>query len=281
MSALSFRPIQCMSIVIITIPDKHKQQFVSDIQNITNQNIGLVVIQKPRPASWLQRLTRLVQPNIKHTLQNLWYTALLYLRPKLRSYLTIFRSRSLPGTSTSWAAPTIETDDINSPEIQAAIAKAKPELLITWGCTIVKKPILNLAPKAINLHLGLAEQYRGAVANQYAVALGQLSAVGFTIHYVNHKADAGDIILSQAATINSDPLTTFQAMNDQAYQSFVEVVQKIHDKESLPRIKQDLQTGKNIRLQEWTPRRRYLLAKRMQNWLNTQNVPNSPIPNYE
>ena len=261
-----------MSIVIITIPGESKKSVVERIQRATNDQVSLVVVQNPKSRSLITSLTAWAKTD--HPLQNLYYGLKLRLHPSLRHYLELFRART-PTHTGEWAAPIIETDDINSDAVLAAVAEKKPTVLAVWGSTIIRPELIATAPHAINLHMGCAPHYRGAIANQRALERRDLDRIGFTVHYINGQVDAGHIIAQQCGVITDDPTDTFTALNDQAEAELVNATSALALHIPITATPQNIDHGENVRLREWTPRMRYTVATILQEWHDTKTIPYS------
>ncbi len=260
-----------MSIVIITIPGASKQSVVARIQQQTNDRVALVVVQRPRPRSLLRTLHQWWYGPDR--LANLYYGTLLRFRPSLRHYLNLFRARTATPDTTSFSAPVLETDDINSPEVVAAVQECRPTVLAVWGSTIISPALIKSATHAINLHMGCAPHYRGAIANQRAVERRDLARLGFTIHYINGQVDAGHIIEQHCGAIAASPHETFAALNDAAEAALVRATSALALGEPLQTTPQDISNGENVRLREWTPTMRYHVACILKAWHDTNTPP--------
>lgn len=85
--------------------------------------------------------------------------------------------------------------DINNPVYVEKICKLNPDVIAVCGTSVLHEPIINIPPKGIlNLHGGLAQQYRGICTTLWAVYNEEPEYVGATVHYVNKKIDDGNII---------------------------------------------------------------------------------------
>lgn len=252
-----------MSIVIITIPGQAKRSIVQRIQNASDGQVALVIVQKPRPQSLRTTLHRWY--NAPDRIANLYYGAKLRYQPKLRSYLDYFRARSHSAVS-EWSAPVIETDNINHPDIVSKVRAIAPKVLAVWGSTIICKDLTSLPEHAINLHMGCSPHYRGAVANQRAVERQDYDRIGFTLHYINGKVDAGNIITQQCGVPAASLLDTFTTLNDHAETALVETTVALASGHSISTTPQDLTIGENVRLREWDPKMRYRVAQLLRRW---------------
>ncbi len=89
----------------------------------------------------------------------------------------------------------IDKGAINSPDITRAIIDLQPELIVLYGCSIIKAPLLNAFPNAVlNVHLGLSPYYRGSGTNFWALVNNEPEYFGATFMYVDTGIDTGEII---------------------------------------------------------------------------------------
>lgn len=226
----------------------------------TNGAVALVIIQeKPQP-SLGARLRRLRWRELPATLS---YGFLLRLRRDARRALDYFRLRTTKDTETTWLPPTITVSTINSDDIYERLTELAPDLLVVWGSTILDQRIVHSAPHAINLHMGIAPQYRGAAANQYAVYKNDFTRLGATIHYINGYADAGDIIEQLFANITLPTQAMFTDLNDRAENEFLRICTALAHGQSVARQEQNVGIGENFKLKHWTPRLRYIVGTRL------------------
>ena len=90
---------------------------------------------------------------------------------------------------------TVKKSQINELKIAKDIKKKKIDFLISYGCSIINKEIINLFyPNFYNIHLGLSPYYKGAGTNFYPFVNKQLQFCGSTIMQINDKIDSGKII---------------------------------------------------------------------------------------
>ncbi|HEC1762743.1 TPA: formyltransferase family protein [Campylobacter jejuni] len=89
----------------------------------------------------------------------------------------------------------IEKNEINNPNKIDEIIKLNPDLIIAYGCSIIKDPLLEyFKNKIINVHLGLSPYYRGSGTNYFPFVNNELEFVGATFMYMDKGIDTGDII---------------------------------------------------------------------------------------
>lgn len=85
--------------------------------------------------------------------------------------------------------------EINNPEWVLEIAHKKPDAIAVYGTSLLRGPIIALAPgRIINMHLGLSPYYRGSGTNLWPLANGEPEYVGATIHLIDQGIDTGAVI---------------------------------------------------------------------------------------
>ncbi|SDL42015.1 Formyl transferase [Salinimicrobium catena] len=85
--------------------------------------------------------------------------------------------------------------NINSEEVFEIITKTNPDLILLFGTSIIKDPLLGAYQgKIINLHLGLSPYYRGSATNLYPYLFDEPECIGATIHLATEKVDEGGIL---------------------------------------------------------------------------------------
>lgn len=97
-----------------------------------------------------------------------------------------------------WIAPA----DPNDPAFVARIAALAPDFLFSFYYRRMLKPaLLRLVSRgALNMHGSLLPRYRGRAPVNWAVLNGE-RATGATLHYMDEKPDAGDIVAAQSVPI--------------------------------------------------------------------------------
>jgi methionyl-tRNA formyltransferase len=98
----------------------------------------------------------------------------------------------------SFASPClpIQYGELNNRAIIKSIGWYDPDLIVTFGCSIVKEQIISIVPpnKIVNLHLGVAPNYRGSGTNFWPWVFDDLGNVGATIMFLDKGIDTGNII---------------------------------------------------------------------------------------
>lgn len=94
------------------------------------------------------------------------------------------------------SAPLVRVAHINDSAVECAMRQFNVDTLAVFGTSLLKRTALfELADgRIINLHGGLSPWYRGADSTFWALYNRDIEHVGCTIHFVNHRADAGALI---------------------------------------------------------------------------------------
>lgn len=89
----------------------------------------------------------------------------------------------------------IEKGAINDSIVVENIKKLNPDLIVSYGCSIIKSDLLNIFEgRFINLHLGLSPYYRGSGTNFWPFVNNELQFVGVTFMHIDAGIDTGKII---------------------------------------------------------------------------------------
>lgn len=81
------------------------------------------------------------------------------------------------------------------PEHVEAITAVGPDLLLAFGCSLIREPLLSrFAGRFVNIHLGLSPYYRGSGTNFWALADGRPECVGATFMHIDAGIDTGEVI---------------------------------------------------------------------------------------
>lgn len=97
----------------------------------------------------------------------------------------------------------IERGSINDQKNIDAITALNIDLIVVYGASLLKQPLLQLFPnKIINIHLGLSPYYRGSATNYWPLVDELPECVGATFMYIDEGIDTGEIIHQIRATYN-------------------------------------------------------------------------------
>lgn len=101
--------------------------------------------------------------------------------------------------------PVVVPENPNAPECVEKIAALKPEFLFSFYFRfMLKEPLLRIPRRgALNMHGSLLPKYRGRVPVNWAIIKGERET-GASLHYMEVKPDAGDLVDQQAVPILPD-----------------------------------------------------------------------------
>lgn len=131
--------------------------------------------------------------------------------------------------------------EVNLMYIFEIIKKFNPDLMIVFGSSIIKEPLISLKPdRFINLHLGLSPYYRGSGTNFWPFVNNELEYVGSTILHLDPGIDTGDIIthVRPKFEIDDDVHTIGCKVIKESILAISKIINKIKHGERLDRIKQ-------------------------------------------
>ena len=140
--------------------------------------------------------------------------------------------------------PYITPTDLNTPELVQQIQNIAPDYLFSFYYRfMIPAQILSLAKiAALNMHGSLLPKYRGRVPVNWAVLHGE-TKTGATLHVMETKPDAGDIVSQKQVPIGPDD-TAFMVFN-QVAQAAVVVLNEV-----LPELRNGNFSRRPNRLQE-------------------------------
>ena len=126
--------------------------------------------------------------------------------------------------------PHIECTDPHAPEVLDFVRTFGPDYILLAGCPILKECFYRLARRgALNRHLGMLPEFRGADCPWWAFALEQPDRAGYSIHVVSERVDAGDVVLRRCVAVQDEPSLPryLRRLRREASQAFVEVVDQL------------------------------------------------------
>lgn len=84
---------------------------------------------------------------------------------------------------------------INLPAYAQAISDAQPDLVVAYGCSLIREPLLSaFRGRFLNVHLGLSPYYRGSGTNFWPLVNQAPEYLGATFMYIDAGIDTGEII---------------------------------------------------------------------------------------
>lgn len=85
--------------------------------------------------------------------------------------------------------------DINNINHVEDIQNHNPDILVAYGCSIIREPLLSMfSGRFLNVHLGLSPYYRGSGTNFWPLVDERPEFVGATFMHINEGVDSGEII---------------------------------------------------------------------------------------
>lgn len=89
----------------------------------------------------------------------------------------------------------VEYGASNSQPVFEWVQARQPEIVLLYGSSIIKAPLLEAYDgRIVNLHLGLSPYYRGSGTNFWPLVYREPECVGATIHLAVLRVDAGAIL---------------------------------------------------------------------------------------
>ena len=96
----------------------------------------------------------------------------------------------------------ISKNEINSSENVDEIINLNPDMIVTFGCSIIKLPLIKaFKNRIINVHLGLSPYYLGSGTNFHCLVNNEFQFAGYTFMYLDKGIDTGEIIHQARAKI--------------------------------------------------------------------------------
>lgn len=118
------------------------------------------------------------------TAKNRWYRSVAEIA--LAHHIPVFAPRS-----------------INSAQMIDIIRDLAPDMIVVvYYDQILKREVIDIPPHGcVNLHMALAEEYRGCYPTTWALINGE-ERTGVTLHYIDEGIDTGDIIAQREVKIH-------------------------------------------------------------------------------
>ena len=100
----------------------------------------------------------------------------------------------------------VESENINDKLIYDDLVKeGSPDLGIVFGTRLIKKHIIDcFATGLINVHRGIAQEYRGLDSDLWAIYHKDFKNIGCTIHFVDSRLDTGNVVDQNTIVLTGD-----------------------------------------------------------------------------
>lgn len=114
-----------------------------------------------------------------------------------------------------FSSRTFFVDNINSNNCIKFLEKEKPDILITFGTSILKNKVISIPKNGIiNIHFSMLPYYRGSLSEFWQLYYDDYESVGVTLHYIDEGIDTGNIIVQRKTTAcNKDNFFTLRCKN--------------------------------------------------------------------
>jgi methionyl-tRNA formyltransferase len=140
---------------------------------------------------------------------------------------------------------------VDSPNCKSALEflkKNKPDIVLSIGSSIVKKPFLQIPKNGVfNVHMGILPEYRGIGVTEWPIIENTLKDIGLgvTLHLMESGVDTGPVLIKKYITLKK--CENLAALESKYLKEMVNLmimgVQKLRDKELKP-IPQKIAEGK-------------------------------------
>jgi methionyl-tRNA formyltransferase len=109
---------------------------------------------------------------------------------------------SAAGLAEEYGLPVVTPDEVNTRELERTVAEMRPDFVFSFYFrSMIGAPLLNAGRLgALNIHGSMLPRYRGRAPVNWAILHGE-KETGATLHYMNARADAGDIVDQLAVPI--------------------------------------------------------------------------------
>ncbi|HEU4472534.1 MAG TPA: methionyl-tRNA formyltransferase [Flavisolibacter sp.] len=93
---------------------------------------------------------------------------------------------------------------------------------------VIEKPLIDMAPYALNIHGSLLPKYRGRTPHVWSI-INNEPKTGFTIHLIDEGCDTGDIVLQKEFSIapemtGADVLKEFEALYPEGIEEALKMI---------------------------------------------------------
>ena len=218
------------SFLILTTWDLPEAYFLAASLEARNQRVGVVNITGRPLLATLRVLRRLRRNRGTLYLADLLLARVLRMRYMPSTILPFpeIDADAIAGIKRRW--PTHTCPDPHAPATMQFVRDFDPDYMLLAGTPVLKPSLYTLARHgAFNRHLGMLPEYKGSDCPVWALALNDAAHVGFTIHRVAEKVDAGDIVhLEHVPIARGDSFVGYMArFQRRASEAFATVLDRV------------------------------------------------------
>jgi folate-dependent phosphoribosylglycinamide formyltransferase PurN len=165
-----------------------------------------VIYEHPGPGYLPRQLTRRVRRlGLLTVLDQGLYVAFDRLSVRRRSRARIQQLlAAFDTTPPGPEVPQLVVRSINDEAVAQALDRARPQVCVVSGTSLLKPRLLEKAPVFLNVHAGLTPRYRGAHGAYWAVWEGRPDLAGVTVHQVDRGIDTGGIVAQALIAVAPD-----------------------------------------------------------------------------
>lgn len=128
---------------------------------------------------------------------------------------------------------------INEPAHCGEIEALAPDLVVAYGCSLIREPLLTrFQGRFLNVHLGLSPYYRGTGTNFWPLVEGRPEYVGATFMHIDAGIDTGEVIHQIRAEVapGDGPHQIGNRLIRDVAHAYAEVIRNFRDLPRMPQI---------------------------------------------
>ena len=223
--------------IVICRSDPRHLFFANKMDEISNVK-ALIVQRSPALKE------KLLFPTFTRKINELYKYIRLLILNKKNNEASYFFSNVIPEFNNS---NYIEVTDINSETVIGLVRRVHPDIILTFGCGILKHDEWFDSSKygIINLHSGIVPSYRGVDNVFWCLFNHDPNMIGATIHYIDRKIDTGNVLAQVFTPIDKDDneYTLFNKTIMHGINAFEIVINKISLLKNIPIGKSQTKNG--------------------------------------
>jgi len=187
-------------------PETH---YVADVLAAAfGDELRAIVVADPPAISPLARVRRYRQRySTTQLLSRVWARTYSRLTGRERRRAATYRRRFYPaGDPGGFARAELvrSVPSHNGEECRRLLEELRPDIIAVYGTSVIRSPIIRLAPAILNMHTGVSPRYRGADSVFWALHNEEPEWVGVTVHFLNEGIDSGPIVRGGRPPIAAD-----------------------------------------------------------------------------